>query len=142
MALNVDGSAINNPGWVGFGGVIRDHNGVFKKGFYGSVGYSNILHAELMALFLGISLCWELGFRKVMCFTDSLNVLKLIEDGDHNFHSFGNEIALIRGMLRRDWNIQLNHTLREGNHCTDYLAKMGAKSSSTYIVLVTGKSAA
>jgi hypothetical protein len=48
IILNVGGSALTNPGVAGFGGLIRDHNGKFIKGYYGSTGY--ILHAEIMAL--------------------------------------------------------------------------------------------
>lgn len=82
VALNVDGSALTNPGLAGFGGLIRDHTGEFRRGFLGSVGHSDIMHAELMAIYHGISLCWELGFRKVRCYTDSLHTLKLLYKGD------------------------------------------------------------
>ena len=50
MILNVDGSALTNPGKAGFGGLIRKHDGSFQLGFFGSVGISNILHAEIQAL--------------------------------------------------------------------------------------------
>lgn len=102
ITLNVDGSAINNPGMAGFGGLMRDCDGCFLHGFYGTVGVSDILHAKLMALFQGVPLCWELGYRKVNCYLDSLHTMKLIEEGDQNFHRFGNEIALIRSMLSRN----------------------------------------
>lgn len=61
IALDMDGRALINLGMSRFGGLIRGHSGNFLKGIYGSVGYSDIV-AELMALFHGSSLCWELGF--------------------------------------------------------------------------------
>jgi len=35
MILNVDGSALTNPGKAGFGGLVRNHDGTFQFGFYG-----------------------------------------------------------------------------------------------------------
>lgn len=52
-------------GMAGFGRIIRDHEGAFIRGFHNSIGYSIILHAELMALFHDNEICWELGFKKV-----------------------------------------------------------------------------
>lgn len=131
VALNVDGSAITNPRQAGFSGLIRDHRGEFRRGFYGSIGYSDIMPAELMVIFHGISLCWELGLRKIICFIDSLNTMKLLSEGDQNYHRHGNEIALVRAMLQRGWEVQLHHTLKEGNQAADYLAKRGPRSSSS-----------
>lgn len=34
-----------NPGTAGFGGLLRDSDGIFSCGFYGSFGRSNIAHA-------------------------------------------------------------------------------------------------
>lgn len=38
-------------------------------------------------------------------------------------------------MLSKDWEVHLNHTLREGNQCVDYLAKMGARGISSLVLL-------
>jgi len=57
MILNVDGSALTNPGKAGYGGLIRKHDGSFQLGFFGNVGISNILHAEIQALLTGVKLC-------------------------------------------------------------------------------------
>ena len=75
IILNVDGSALNNPGKAGYGGLIRKHDGSFFRGFFGSVGISNILHAEIQVLFTGIKLCLEAGYIKLICFSDSLYVV-------------------------------------------------------------------
>jgi len=32
------------------------------------------------------------------------------------------------------WNISLHHTLREGNQCADFLAKLGANSDALFEV--------
>jgi hypothetical protein len=45
--LNVDGSALTNPKKADFGGLVRNFQGTFRFGFYGSIGLSNTLHAEI-----------------------------------------------------------------------------------------------
>lgn len=80
VVLNVDGSAISNPSEAGFGGLIRDSDGVFLKGFFGSVGVSSILYAEVMALYHGIQLCWNEGYKEVVCYSDSLHVVQLLRE--------------------------------------------------------------
>jgi hypothetical protein len=51
MILNVDGSSIGNPSISGYGGIIRNADGVWIHGFFGNLRVSSILHAELMAIF-------------------------------------------------------------------------------------------
>ena len=46
MILNVDGNALMNPRKAGYCGLIPKHDGSFQLGFFGSVGISNVLHAE------------------------------------------------------------------------------------------------
>jgi len=87
----------------------------FNFGFYGSVGLSNILHAEIQALLVGIKLCWQAGLRKVMCFSDSLHVVQLVKEGTSLFHHYANELEIIRDFMKKDWTISLHHTFREGN---------------------------
>ncbi|GAU21723.1 hypothetical protein TSUD_328480 [Trifolium subterraneum] len=56
MILNVDGSSIGNPGISGYGGLIRNADGAWIHGFFGNLGVTNILHAELMAIYKGLLL--------------------------------------------------------------------------------------
>lgn len=54
VALNVDGSCQGNSGRGSYGGLLRDHTGTFIFGFFGSVGLTSILHAELLGILHGI----------------------------------------------------------------------------------------
>ncbi|MCH91552.1 hypothetical protein A2U01_0012479, partial [Trifolium medium] len=47
IVLNVDDSALTNPEKTDFGGLVGNFHGTLRFGFYGSVGLSNILHAEI-----------------------------------------------------------------------------------------------
>jgi hypothetical protein len=56
MIMNVGGSSISNLGVSGFGGLIRNSDGVWVHDFAGNIGFSNILHAELLAVYHGLIL--------------------------------------------------------------------------------------
>ncbi|KAK2451645.1 hypothetical protein QL285_010681 [Trifolium repens] len=122
---------------AGFGGLIRNSSGAFLKGFYGTTSLSSVLYAEIMAILQGLQLCWSNGFRSIFCYSDSLQAVSLIKNGVSHFHTFANEIHHIHQLLRRDWNVTIDHTLREGNACADVLAKLGASSNSPMVVLET-----
>lgn len=114
---------------------MRNHSEEFLGGYYGNVGVSNILHAEVMALYHGLNLCWEQGFRRVACFSDSSEVVKMVETGVSHFHHYGNQIAVIRQLINRNWHVELHHNFRESNQCADYLAKLGAHSGQRLVCL-------
>lgn len=95
MVLNVDGSSLINPENTGYDGLIRKHNGSFQLSFDGSMGIFNILHAEIQALWIEIKLCWEVGYKKLMCYCHSLNVLQLVTKNTPRFHHYANILELI-----------------------------------------------
>ena len=134
MVLNVDGSALTNPGKAGYGGLVRNFEGKFQFAFYGSVGLSNILHAEIHALMIGIKLCWEAGYKKLVCFSDSLHVVQLLSKKVSRLHHYANLLELIKIYLVKEWNISIHHIFREGNSCADILAKLGAKHSESLVM--------
>ncbi|KAF7806654.1 ribonuclease H [Senna tora] len=125
--INVDGSSRGNPGKSGIGGLIRDSNGAMIAGFSVSIGFSDILYAELFAIKYGLELAWKKGCKKVICESDSRDALQSVEWAT-DVHIYRSMIKKIRELLGREWEVRLVHTLREGNQCADYLAKMGSKS--------------
>ncbi|MCI10314.1 ribonuclease H protein [Trifolium medium] len=64
VCLNVDGSLLGLNNTAGYGGLLRNIDGEFIWGFYGATAIQNILFAEIMAIWYGLKLCWECGFRK------------------------------------------------------------------------------
>jgi ribonuclease HI len=130
VCLNVDGSLLGAANTAGYGGLLRNNDGNFIWGFYGSTDVPSILLAEITAILQGLQLCWESGFRKVICFSDSLQSVSLIREGVSVYHRFANEIHHIRNMLNREWDVVINHTFREGNACADIMAKIGASAAS------------
>jgi ribonuclease HI len=128
--LNVDGSLLGSIHTAGFGGLLRNNAGEFLGGFYGTAVQPNVLYAEIMAILHGLEVRWNKGFRNVVCFSDSLQVVTLIKEGVLPFHSFANELQKIVQLRRRSWNVLFEHMLCEGNRCADHLAKLGAASNS------------
>lgn len=37
----------------------------------------------------GISICWDMGFKKIICYSDSQYVIDLINKGNQDFHLVG-----------------------------------------------------
>ncbi|PNX93234.1 ribonuclease H [Trifolium pratense] len=137
MCLNVDGSLLGVTNKAGYGGLIRDNNGVFISGFYGAATVQSILFAELMVVLHGLQICWESGFRRISCFSDSLQTVNLIWEGVSAHHRFANEVFSIRQLIARDWEVVIDHTFRKGNACADMLAKIGALSTSPLVTIST-----
>jgi ribonuclease HI len=132
MILNVDGSSLGNPGVSGFGGLIRNSDGTWIQGFAGNIGFSNILHAELLGVYYGLVMAWEVGCSELWCYSDSKLAIKLISEPVNTWHHYAAILHNIQELLARDWQVHLLHTLREGNACADYLAKMGARNLEAY----------
>lgn len=55
IILNVDGSSLDNPDVLNFGGLIRNVDGVWIHNFANNINYFNIFHAELIKLYHDLS---------------------------------------------------------------------------------------
>jgi len=132
--LNVDASCIGSPPRAGYSGVLRNSAGLFISGFYGFIPNStDILLAELTAIHQGLNLAIDLNVSDLMCYSDSLLVVHLIRNDTSRFHIYAVLIQNIKDLLVNR-NISLHHTLREGNQCADFFAKLGATSDSHLVV--------
>ena len=65
----------------------------------------------------------------MICHFDSLTAVNLISGGVNGHHMYAGVIHSIRSLLRKDWEVEVAHTLREANSCVDWLAKGGARDS-------------
>ncbi|PNX91672.1 ribonuclease H [Trifolium pratense] len=108
MILNVDGSSIGNPVIFGFGGLICNADGAWVHGFFGNLGVTNILHAELMAIYKGLLLVWEMNIKELWCYSDSVTAIKLISDPVNEWHHYATILNNIKEILNRDWQVSIN----------------------------------
>ncbi|XP_057455887.1 uncharacterized protein LOC130747081 [Lotus japonicus] len=135
VVLNVDGSVMGVSSRGGFGGCTRSDQGQWKSGFFGFMDDACILHLELQALFHGLTVVWEQGYKRVDCQSDSLTAVTLVESVSPSTHLYASLIWDIKDLLGRAWTVNLHHTLKEGNACADFLAKHGASQGDVLVVI-------
>ncbi|MCI31244.1 ribonuclease H protein, partial [Trifolium medium] len=68
----------------------------------GNVGFSNILHAELLAVYHGLILAWVLDIKELWCHSDSKTVIKLLSESVNVWHHYAAIIHNIKDLLARD----------------------------------------
>jgi len=130
--INVDGSCTGSPIRTGFGGIIRNNHGFYLNGFSGHIPHSSdILLAELTAIYHGLRLAIDMGLDDLVCYSDSLISINLITVDTLKFHIYVVLLQDIKDLLGNR-NFTLHHTLRESNQCADFFAKMGASFEDVF----------
>jgi ribonuclease HI len=91
VKLNTDGSVLGNPGLASLGGVLRDSNGNWLRGFSHKLGITNSLAAELWGVRDGLLLARDLNIRKLIIESDAKSVVDLLKTenlGNNAFHPY------------------------------------------------------
>ncbi|KAK8520058.1 hypothetical protein V6N12_004021 [Hibiscus sabdariffa] len=121
--LNVDG-AVSVPSHESrIGGLIRSSAGDWIVGFAKAIGRSDVLQAELWAIFEGISLAWEYGFDRLLIHSDSKQAVELV----NSTTAVSSGLSLVRAIYRLrqlHWNTEVIWVSRDENHHADALAKL------------------
>ncbi|KAK9991626.1 hypothetical protein SO802_026611 [Lithocarpus litseifolius] len=125
LKLNSDGSAMRNPERAGGGGLIRDHDGNWLKGYARGIGYTNSALAELWALRDGLMLAKEMRIQQLIIELDALSVVILMNNEIENL-LMEPLLTDCRNLLKEFPNKRVIHAYREANQCADALAKLGA----------------
>ena len=133
VKLNTDGSAMKNPDRAGGGGLLRDHDGVWLRGFARGLGYTNSILAELWALRDGLLLAKELGLQHLIIELDALSVVMLMNNETENL-LMEPLLTDCRNLLKDIPNKRVVHAFRETNQCADALAKLGSQSLYSFVV--------
>ncbi|CAN1825474.1 Putative ribonuclease H protein At1g65750 [Linum perenne] len=126
LTLNVDGSANRRDGRSAAGGLLRNHEGRCSLAFTMNLGACSITRAEMRGAIEGLERAWEAGARRVILQMDSRAVIALFTSSTSevtNQHAM--EILHFCELLSRDWDLQIEHTYREGNQAADFLAGIG-----------------
>ena len=63
IKLNIDGSAISNPGVAGAEGILRNHSSEWISRFSFHLGLASNNMVELAAIWQGLALAWDMGFK-------------------------------------------------------------------------------
>lgn len=102
--------------------VIRDEVGNWLLGFTYKISISCSLQAELQALYWGINLCWDKGFRKVQVESDSLLALQKLSSQSLKSEQNVGLLKCIRELLQRSQDCTISHIHREVNQRFDWMA--------------------
>ncbi|MCI12539.1 ribonuclease H protein [Trifolium medium] len=87
-----------------------------------------------MTFYHALKIARASGYHRLFCYSDSQTMLDLVLKGYKNYHCYAAIIANIHDLLKLDWDISLSHTLREGNACVDFLAKLGLTNDTKLTV--------
>ena len=133
MKLNSDGSTLGNPRRAGKGGVIRNHEGAWIRGYARALGNTNSIISELWALRDGLNLAMELGLNNLIIELDALSVVTLLNNDSENL-LMEPSLTDCRNLLKAIPNKRITHTYREANQCANALAKLEANSLLSFVV--------
>ncbi|XP_016168284.1 uncharacterized protein LOC107610797 [Arachis ipaensis] len=133
IKLNCDASCFAPLGYAGFGCIIRNPDGCWLKGFTGKVEVCSVLFAELYAIWRGLLLAWENGFREVIYKTDCLEALFLV-----NQRMLGKDIPKwdlakhIQEVMNWNWRVSILLIQRNANSVADCMAKAAASDADIH----------
>lgn len=120
---------------AGFGGIICNSAGFYLAGFSGFLhSPSNILQADMNAIYHGLSMAKDMGIADLVWYSDSLISINLINCSTSKFHVYAVLIHEIYVLLS-EANFSLHHTLCEDNQCADFLAKLEASSEDRFSIV-------
>jgi len=128
VILNADFSCLGSPIRAGYGGILWNSARFYLSGFSGYIrNSSDILHAELYAIYHGLLLAKDLEINDIVCYSNSMHYVNLIKSHSRKFHVYAVLIQDIKDLLELT-NVTVCHTLRKGNQCADFMAKLEATS--------------
>lgn len=133
VCLNTDRAAKGAPGLAGCGGIFRDDQGRWVRGFTKHLGLTTAFVAELWGVYEGLKMTRELGLSKLVVHLDSLTVVQSItrnEDGNSAGYMLLKNICDLIGM---DWEVWVTHIYREGNRSADILANLGCNPGTQHL---------
>ncbi|KAF7812935.1 ribonuclease H [Senna tora] len=125
IKVNVDGAMCSLSGKTGCGGLARNNEGCWLKGFSGNLGKVSAFNAELWGIHHGLNLAWNMGWKRIIMESDSLVAVKKIRESQQCDANESPILDSIRRLLRREWVVKMNYIPRASNSCADKLAKHG-----------------
>ena len=118
--LNTDGAFLSNPGKASGGGLIRNCQGNWIKGFSRSIGFTTSVMAELWALRDGLYLAIQLGINFLEVELDAKVIVKMLNNIDYSNKKYSPMLHDCRSLLSRLTQTRVVHVFREANKCADF----------------------
>ena len=130
VKINTDGSALNNPGKIGAGGIIRDKDGKLLMAFAVPLGEGSNNKAEVEAALFGLQWATELGHTNIIMELDSQIVVQWIAKKTVHHWSVTNQLERIQQLIQQTQQFKCDHIFREANWVADSLSKHSHGTSS------------
>ncbi|MBA0817662.1 hypothetical protein Gohar_019832, partial [Gossypium harknessii] len=87
-----------------------------------TLGAFSVFQTEARALYEGLRLSWERGYRSVELASDNGVLIESITAGCAADSNLAEQRLL--SQLRRNWSVRLRHVRRTANRAADYMAKL------------------
>nr|GMC63228.1 ribonuclease H [Ipomoea batatas] len=131
MCLNVDGS-LDAEGTAGCGGALRNHNGEWLGGFMQAFHTTHAIEAEVWAIVKGLEWAWKKDVRHLIIQSDSKEAVDWINGRDTPRGHIQMLVEEGHSWMKKDWDIQVHHVLREQNMVADSIAKMARHTVGSF----------
>ncbi|GAU14826.1 hypothetical protein TSUD_50380 [Trifolium subterraneum] len=135
IKLNCDGSQNDWVSLAGCGGLLRDSNDKWIKGYSRKIGSCDALHAEMWGMYLGMNLAWRQGITHLHVESDSKVLINMVTKRIKLNGSTPTLVVRIRNFLALSWQVILSHTWREGNRSAYWLENFSYSNSFDIHVL-------
>ena len=123
--LNTDGASLGNLGKSGGGGLIRNSQGNWIKGFSRSIGFTTSVMAELWVLRNGLYLAIQLGINFLEVELDAKVIVDMLNNTDCSNRKHSPLLHDCKSLLSRLTQARVVHIFGEANKCVDFLARRG-----------------
>jgi ribonuclease HI len=130
IKLNCDGAHKSSINLSGCGGLLRNSNGTFLKGYARKIGSCDALHAEMWGMYIGMDLARRQGITHLQVESDSKVLVDMVTGNCNANGNVPTLIRRIRDLKNMNWQVQINHTWREGNRSADWLANFSFNFNS------------
>ncbi|WMV41201.1 hypothetical protein MTR67_034586 [Solanum verrucosum] len=128
VKINSDGSALDNPGKIGAGGIVRDAQGDLIYAYATPLGHGTNNQADIEAAQWGLSWCLNNGFNQVIFEEDSVLVVHWIKQEVAPPWNLQHTVANLKRTCDQFQSFSCNHTFRETNFMADVLSKTSHNS--------------
>ncbi|WMV30199.1 hypothetical protein MTR67_023584 [Solanum verrucosum] len=129
--LNTDGSALQNPGKIGGGGILRDEQGKITYAFALPLGEGTNNQAEIQAANYGLKWCIQHGYKKIILEVDSELLTRWILQTSTPPWRIQKFVQELQNLVSQCEVFQCNHIYREANSTADFLSKQSHKKDIT-----------
>lgn len=121
--LNTDGSALENPGSIGGGGILKDKHGNLIYAFATPLGFGTNNQAEIRAAIFGVSWCIQHGYNKIILEVDSKLLIKWLKHNVKPPWSIQDNLLELQNLISRLEPFHCHYIYKEANYTSDALSK-------------------